>query len=444
VIDEELILKHKDSKLERTVLGTLIVFPEVYAEVAHLMHEKLFTSQVNRIIFQTIGELLAEKKQIDAITVSFKVKEREDVQKLIKDTGWSPMKDIGEMIALVVGNKNTEAHIKILTSLWKSRELAFLLLDGINMVNNQKKHKEIIDKIQTGITGIEVIGMSEFNVNDELIALIKGLEVEPEYVHSHIPEIDSIIKGWEKSDFVVLAGAPGMGKTALALQIFLNQVLHGSGVGFFSLEMSKEQLFRRIVSMFTNINSIKLRNRQLNQYDWQKIHNFTSAMQDRVWEIDDRSGDLNGVISKIRKMAIKDHIQVVIIDYIQLITCNKKTGTREQEVSTITRALKSIARELQITIIGLSQISRDVEKRENKRPRLSDLRESGAIEQDADMVMFTYRPDYYNIHEEPKPVQQVEVIIGKGRHTGTGTAYLNFVPHLTKYISSSDVQAYEV
>ncbi len=153
---------------------------------------------------------------------------------------------------------------------------------------------------------------------------------------------------------------------------------------------------------------------------------------------------LTDVVSKIRKCAIKDKVKVIIIDYLQLIVCNtKKTGTREQEVSTITRTLKQLATELKIVIVGLSQVSRSIEQRENKRPRLSDLRESGAIEQDADMVLFTFRPDYYIITEVPKSVQEVELIIAKGRHTGTGMALVNFVPVLTKYIAASEAKSYD-
>lgn len=446
MIDDLIVLSFKDPEIEKQVLGTFMLYPNSFTRVAHLMNERMFTIIENRIVFRSIVKLVNESKPVDIITVSHETKNDSHAKKLIKENEWNVSLHVSMCTNEVIHDKNLEEHINILAGLLRNRELCNLLISNGQKLNKGDDPEEIIQSIQSDLTKIELVADDEYDEITEVTRMLKELESkESNFIKSHIQELDDVIQGWEPNDFVIVAGAPGMGKTALALQIFLNQIFNSTEAAFFSLEMSQEQLFRRMISMETKIPNTKIRNRQLTEYDWELIHKFTSKITGKSrWIIDDKSTMLTDVVSKIRKCAIKDKVKVIIIDYLQLIVCNtKKTGTREQEVSTITRTLKQLATELKIVIVGLSQVSRSIEQRENKRPRLSDLRESGAIEQDADMVLFTFRPDYYIITEVPKSVQEVELIIAKGRHTGTGMALVNFVPVLTKYIAASEARSYD-
>lgn len=447
MIKDETMLGFRDLKLERQVLGTLVSYPNSFGRVAHMLSDKLFTIITHKLIFRAIVNLTAESKAIDIITVTHSLQNNEHAQKVVKNQGWKIAYDVSTLSNDVTHDKNLEIHIGILSDLQQSRQISVTLTEAFEMVNNKSPIEEILQFVQNDITKIETFYEDDFNELKEVKFMLKDLEKksESDFVYSYIQQLDNLISGWEENDFVIIAGAPGMGKTALALQVFMNQIFQNVPAAFFSLEMSTKQLFRRMISMETRIPSIRIRNKQLNEYDWQAIHKFTSKILDKSrWVIDDKSKKLTDVVSRIRKLAVKDKVKVVIIDYLQLIICNTKTtGTREQEVSTITRTMKQLASELEIVIIGLSQVSRSIEMRENKRPRLSDLRESGAIEQDADMVLFTYREDYYILTENPKHVQDVELIAAKGRHTGTGMCKVKFVPSLTKYIEESESNQYE-
>ena len=241
--------------------------------------------------------------------------------------------------------------------------------------------------------------------------------------------------GLQNSDLILIAARPSMGKTAFALNIAeYVTVKKNVTTAIFSLEMSKEQLAKRILAMNSRVDSQKLRTGDLSDEEWMDIIDSAKAIGETNLIIDDTPGISVGELrSKCRKLKIEKNLGLVMIDYIQLMTGGKKIESRQQEISEISRSLKALAREINAPIIALSQLSRKVESRDDKRPMLSDLRESGAIEQDADVVMFIYRDEYYNKDTETPGV--TEIIIGKQRNGPIGTVRLGWKSELTKFVN---------
>ena len=252
-------------------------------------------------------------------------------------------------------------------------------------------------------------------------------------------DLDSIIQGFQKSDLIIIAGRPSMGKTALSLNIATNAIQNSKlPVLFFSLEMSKEQIMYRLLSMETNINQIRLRNGKLSQNDWVKVNRMIHILSKLPLFIDDTSDlSIQTIRSKIKTLIFEQNqIGLIVIDYLQLMQTSKlKSENRAQELSQITRSLKIIAREFNVPIIALSQLSRNVENRVEKRPVLSDLRESGSIEQDADLVIMLYRKNYYETVVTNQNDNEIELIVAKQRNGPTGTVKLQFDEKSNKFFN---------
>ena len=256
-------------------------------------------------------------------------------------------------------------------------------------------------------------------------------------------DLDKLTSGWQKSDLVIVAARPGMGKTAFTLTLARNAAVdYRKPVAMFSLEMSSVQLTKRLISMESEISATKLKNAQLEEYEWQQLHTTVEKMGEVPLYIDDTPAiNIFELRAKCRRLKMQHDIQLIIIDYLQLMSGapDQKKGNREQEISAISRALKGMAKELDVPVIALSQLSRAVETRGGvKRPQLSDLRESGAIEQDADMVIFIYRPEYYGEEDPTLPPGLAEIIIAKHRNGALDTVNLKFVKHLAKFQDMSN------
>ena len=246
-------------------------------------------------------------------------------------------------------------------------------------------------------------------------------------------DLDYMTSGFHGSELILIAARPAMGKTAFVLNIAQNMAFkQGKHVAIFSLEMGKEQLLQRLFALEGNIEAGHLRNGRLDEDEWFKLTEAADTIADSNLVIDD-SGDINvqSLRSKCRKYKMEHGLDVIIIDYLQLMSGGGRNESRQQEISEISRSLKLLARELNIPVIALSQLSRGVESRPDKRPMMSDLRESGAIEQDADVVMFIYRDDYYNKDTDKKNIS--EIIIGKQRSGPVGTIELAWLPEYTKF-----------
>ncbi len=245
-------------------------------------------------------------------------------------------------------------------------------------------------------------------------------------------QLDEYTSGLQKSDLIVLAARPSMGKTSLALNIALNAAVNETVVGLFSLEMSAEQLTLRLLSTESGIGHQNIRNATISSEEWMELTKVAAKLSDYKFFIDDTASlSVMDLRAKARKLKIEQNLQFLVVDYLQLLNSNKKHENRHQEVSEISRSLKALAKELEIPILALSQLSRAVDSRMDKRPMLSDLRESGAIEQDADVIMFLYRDIVYN--PEAENPAGAELIIGKQRNGPTGTISLQFLRELTKF-----------
>ena len=267
-----------------------------------------------------------------------------------------------------------------------------------------------------------------------------GGELEAEQVKSGLAEFDYVTGGFHNTELTIVAGRPSDGKTAVTLQMALNAARAGKSVCFFSLEMSKEQLVNRMLSMESNVDSQKLRTGTLTDADWDAVVEGIGTIGSSKLVIDDTPGiSIMELRSKCRKVKLEHGLDLVMIDYLQLMSGSGKNGdNRQQEISEISRSLKALARELNAPVIALSQLSRACETRPDHRPMLSDLRESGAIEQDADVVMFLYRDDYYN--KDTDNPNTAEVIIAKQRNGPIGTVYLGWKPELTRFVNIAKEQ----
>jgi len=245
-------------------------------------------------------------------------------------------------------------------------------------------------------------------------------------------KLDKMSSGFQNGDFVVLAARPSMGKTALALSIVANAANNGSSIGFFSLEMSAEQLTLRLLSSESGIALHNIRNATITSEEWVEITNVAARLAEMKIFIDDTAMlSIMDLRARARKLKKEHDVQLLVIDYLQLLHSSRRHENRHQEVSEISRSLKALAKELDVPIISLSQLSRAVDSRMDKRPMLSDLRESGAIEQDADLIMFLYRDIVYNAEAENPALS--ELIVGKQRNGPTGTVFLHFARELTKF-----------
>ncbi|HPU36329.1 MAG TPA: replicative DNA helicase, partial [Bacillota bacterium] len=253
-------------------------------------------------------------------------------------------------------------------------------------------------------------------------------------VPTSFSDLDRLCSGLQPSDFIILAGRPSMGKTSLGLCIAYNAALkHNIPVAIFSLEMSKEQLVQRILCAEARVDQHRIRSGDLDEDDWRKLHETARVLAKAPIYIDDTPAlSVRQVRAKARQLKAEKGLGLILIDYLQMMTGSRRSENRQQEISEISRSLKGLAKELNIPVLALAQLSRSVEQRPNKRPVMSDLRESGSLEQDADLIMFIYRDEYYNPDSEKKGI--AEIIISKHRNGPVGTVELVFLKELTKFV----------
>lgn len=412
---------------EKIVLGTLIGFPNLYPKLKSKLSVNLFTEPIHQIIFETIDSLWQKNKPIDMVLLSkeFVMIGKQELDKYVVDlvVGISSPANIEYYVIILVelSIKRDFVHkFTMLTNIAKQeeqdifllRDKAFEFFDNLfidKFIEANKQHTafpELVEKVEDKFSKI---------TNGELGG-ITG-------VASSLDIINKAFGGWQNSDLTIVAGRPGMGKTAFIVQQIVDIARQGKAVGVFSLEMSAEQITARIITNYTNIRNSSILRKGLNQEELQQYWNCKDEMIKMNIHIDDTPAlSIQDIRLKAKMMKIRHDIKVLFVDYLQLAT-HEKSKTREQEISKISQGLKSIAKELDIPVIALSQLSREVEKRPNKRPQLSDLRDSGSIEQDADEVIFLYRPEYYNIelwaeYDNEPTANEIEIIIAKNRHGG--------------------------
>ena len=427
-----------DIDAEQAVLGSMLTDKEAVNAAIESLKEDAFYRDDNRIIFQAIVNLYSKSEPIDIITLK---DELESMDKFEQVGGYEYLASLPDKVPTTA---NVQKYIKIveeksiLRNLIKTaNEIIELGYDPTEYVEDimdgaEKKIFDIMQsKNQKGYTPIKDVLVESFTKLEELYNRKQHITGVP----TGFAELDYKTAGLHGSELILVAARPAMGKTAFALNLATNAALRGNApVAIFSLEMSKDQLVNRILCSEAMVDSNKVRTGKLDEDDWVKLAGAIGPLSEAEMYIDDTPGiSVMEIRTKCRKLKMEKNIGLVVIDYLQLVQGNKRTASREQEISEISRSLKILAKEINVPVIALSQLSRAVEQRPDHRPMLSDLRESGAIEQDADIVMFLYRDDYYNKESEKKDI--AEVIIAKQRGGQTGTVELLWMGNYTKFVN---------
>ena len=440
--DEELLSRQMPHSVEaeQAVLGSILIDSECLPQIVEQLKPDDFYIRQNREAFQTIYTMFSMSQKIDPVTVLNQMRLDGTYQEGVTREYFFQLMDVTPTVTNVM---DYVAIVKDRSTLRQIAEAANAL-NGM-VANNEGTSAEVLEAAEQRIyairqgksaQGLHHITSVMHEVYDRLAELASSDSAVPG-LSTGLPDVDTVISGLNKSDLILLAARPGMGKTSLALNILLYAGKHsGKACVFFSLEMSREQLAMRLLSNESFVDNKKLTTGSLTDEDWEKVALAASALNHANILIDDNPSlsvaDMN---AKCRRV---ENLGLVVIDYLQLMTSaggkqNYSGESRQQVVSDISRALKIMAKELNVPVICLSQLSRANENRENKRPRLSDLRESGAIEQDADIVMFIYRDDYYN--QDTENHNLAECIVAKNRHGELATVPLQWLPEFTTFSS---------
>ena len=428
-----------DIEAEQAILGSMLTDKDAVIAAIEVLRDEDFYREDNKLIYTAILNLYNRAEPIDIITV------KAELESMGKFDQVGELEYLAALPENVPTTANATKYIKIveekstLRKLIKTAneiiELGYDTTEDVEdiMGGAEKKIFDIMqNKAKKGYSPIKDVLVESFTKLEELYNRKQHITGVP----SGFVELDYKTAGFHGSDLVLIAARPAMGKTAFALNIASNAAIRGRvPVAIFSLEMSKEQLVNRVLSSEAMVDSNKVRTGKLEENDWTKLAEAIGPLSEAEIYIDDTPGiNINEIRAKCRKLKLEKNIGMVVIDYLQLIQgTNKRNGSREQEISEISRSLKILAKELNVPVIALSQLSRAAEQRPDHRPMLSDLRESGAIEQDADIVMFLYRDDYYNKDSEKKDI--AEVIIAKHRGGSTGTVELLWLGNYTKFVN---------
>ncbi|MDY4966055.1 MAG: replicative DNA helicase [Dysosmobacter sp.] len=422
---------------EQAVLGSMLIDPECIKDVMDKLQPGDFYLRQNREIFEAIYSMFSYARPVDGITVA------EELRKNGTYDEQTTRRYLAELMEITPTSANVMEYVKIVRDKALLRgvaiaasEITAMVQEGIGTAaDTLDAAEQKIFAVRRGQSAQDMVPISRVlpDVLERLGEMTESQDHMPG-LSSGFSAVDAKITGLNKSDLLLLAARPGMGKTSFALNIALNVARSSrKTVAIFSLEMSAEQLVTRILSGEALVENYRLRTGNLRETDWQKIAAAASVLNQLDIRVDDNpmlsAADMN---AKCRRL---DNLGLVVIDYLQLMTSAGDKGNRgenrQQVVSDISRMMKIMAKELNVPVICLSQLSRANEKRDDKRPMLSDLRESGAIEQDADIVMFLYRDDYYNEDSEKHNI--AECIIAKNRHGETGKVELRWMPEYTQF-----------
>lgn len=429
--------------LEEAVIGAMMLEKDKLAAVIELLKPEVFYKTEHQLIYGAITRLFSQVKPVDILTVTDELRQSGELE-LVGGPYYIAM-----LTNRVASSANIEFHTRIILQKHIQRELIRISSSIIkDAFEDTTDVFELLDRAEGNLFAVSETSIRR-NVRS-MQSLVKEAVAEIAAGRSHdghlrgvgsgFTEIDRITSGWQKSDLIILASRPGMGKTAFALTMARNiAVDFKKPVALFSLEMSAVQLVTRLIASETEIGAEKLRRGNLEDYEWEQLNSRISTLIDAPLFIDDTPAlTIFELRAKCRRLKTQHDIQIVILDYLQLMQgAPEHKGNREQEISNISRSLKALSKELDVPIIALSQLSREVEKRLVKKPILSDLRESGSIEQDADMVLFIYRPEYYKMDDDAYggSVEGVaEISIAKNRNGATKDVKLKFVARFAKFM----------
>ncbi|MFX4300862.1 replicative DNA helicase [Alicyclobacillus tolerans] len=425
---------------EQAVLGAMLISNDAVVEAIEILEADDFYRTPHRIIYGVMQRLFQEAEPIDVITVTASLASEEAALESVGGVEY-----IAQLAAALPTALHTYHYARIIKEKALMRRIiqvstkiaeqgydtektaAEVLADAERMILELSQYQKTRD-----FTHISDVLQSTFDRIEQLYASEGQLTGIP----TGYSELDRMTSGFQKSDLIIVAARPSVGKTAFALNIAQNVAVRaGLPVAIFSLEMSKDQLVQRMLCAEAYIDGHKLRNGTLDDEDWPKLSMGVSTLSNSPLYIDDSPGiTVPEMRSKLRRLKLEKGLGFVVIDYLQLIQGRRASGeNRQQEISEISRSLKGLARELEVPVVALAQLSRSVEQRQDKRPMLSDIRESGSIEQDADIVAFLYRDDYYDPDSEKKNI--IEIIIAKQRNGPTGKVELVFLKNYNKFVN---------
>lgn len=420
---------------EQSVIGAMIIDKSAIAQVFEKLNEDDFYRDGHKVIYKAIREMYAKDMAVDLVTILEYLKTTDMLDKA------GGVTYISELSSSVPTTANLSSYIKIVEEKSTLRKLIKASTSIIEeSYNSGGDVEKVIDLAQKKVFDIaEKKDSKEYEALSDVLE--RGfLEIEKfnnrgaiTGVGSGIKDLDAKTSGFQKGDMVLIAARPSMGKTTFSLNIAENAALkEGKSVVIFSLEMSKEQLAYKLLCSQANVDMLKLRTGNLEDDDWERIARATGPLANAKIYIDDTAGiSVMDMRSKCRKIKMEHGIDMILIDYLQLMSGSAGSDNRQQEVSEISRSIKALAKEMECPVIALSQLSRAPEQRADHRPMLSDLRESGSIEQDADVVMFLYRDEYYNKETEEKGIG--ECIIAKQRNGPVGTVKMAWIGAHSKF-----------
>jgi replicative DNA helicase len=432
------VLPH-NIEAEQSVIGSVFLDPNTLSLVMEKLYVEDFYKIAHQKLFQAIINLSEERKAIDLVTITEELANA----KLLEEIGG--VSYLNDLVGSVPSTSNIQYYIQIV----EEKALLRRLIRTSTQITqtafqNEQDVENMLDEAEKTI--LEVAqrkkSVSFQHIKDVLYRTYENIELlhqrkdELTGLPSGFRELDRITAGFQKNDLIIVAARPSVGKTAFALNIAQNVgIKTKENVAVFSLEMGAEQLVMRMLSSEGNINSQNLRTGKLTSDDWGKLTVAMGNLSNAGIFIDDTPGiRVSEIRSKCRRLKQEKGLGLIVLDYLQLIQgSSQNRENRQQEVSDISRSLKALARELEVPVIALSQLSRNVEQRQDKRPMMSDIRESGSIEQDADIVAFLYRDDYYNVESESK--NMIEIIVAKQRNGPVGTVQLAFVKEYNKFVN---------
>ena len=425
---------------EESLLGNIMLYPDAMRQCvdAGVTADDFYLDK-HRQIYNLMHSMYENKEKVDTVSLSSRLKDFDVYDKI------GGLEYLMQLANATISANNTGEYISII----RNKSLARKVIKVGEEISNDAYDSsvsvdEMLENVERKVTEVTRSKTSaDFKTGEEIFdATIKHIQAIQEAgtaitgVKTKFRDLDSKTAGFQKGDLIIVAARPSMGKTALALNLAMNSAeITPGAVAIFSLEMPAEQVATRILAANSGVEIQKLRTGQLNDEDWSKVNEATQRLKQMNFFIDDTPGiKVSEMYAKARKLAQDEGLYMIVVDYIQLIQATGKSDSRQQEVSEISRRLKAMARELNVPLIALSQLSRSVEARQDKRPMLSDLRESGALEQDADLVLFLYRDAYYNRDENDNSNREdVELLIAKHRNGPTGKVLLAFQKEINAF-----------
>ena len=421
---------------EQCVVGAMLMDPETVPVATEIITQSDFYYSLYGTIFSTIIDLYNQNQSVDPVTVINQLREK-GVSQEYTEAGF-----ISGLMEAVPLATNIRSYCDIVKKKSLLRQIIAVNQEiEKECISGENSVEDILDTTEAKFLSLlQKRGVSDFTSIDKVVESAMDriedaskLEGNVTGIATGFIDLDYQTAGLQNSDMILIAARPSMGKTAFALNIAHYVAMRERQcVAIFSLEMSKEQLVNRLLSLESRVDAQKLRTGNLSDTEWGELFEAADRISEAPIIIDDTPAiSVSDLRSKCRKYKQEHDLKLIMIDYLQLMTNSKKSESRQQEISDISRALKSLARELNVPVVALSQLNRGVEQRDDKRPMLSDLRDSGAIEQDADVVMFIYRDDYYNKDTDRKGIS--EIIIAKQRNGPVGTIELVWLPELTRF-----------